>query len=320
MTWSCRRGQRVSNRMESHALETNPMLQQRLRFLVPLIDQTGGSREPPGARGIHTHLVLFFQAALGAEQACPGGTCAGGAQHHQILWCHKVARVSALREKPHLSILGAGWFHLDFLTQEKEEPIIPLSEDCTGPMAPKATPQKPKYHSSGCPRLGLGQQEREGRATILQRPCGKESPCCKARKSPDIPSPALSKTSSPLLESAHDQYPSQRGERALSWPCPSHGAGGLQDQGESVPPKAAPPSRPRCRSQDLEILCPGGHGSRFRARRRRASQGLGARGWEPGAGSQALALPTLPHSPPIYEDAKNSTSKLAFRGLVEWPR
>lgn len=52
------------------------------------------------------------------------------------------------------------------------------------------------------------------------------------------------------------------------------------------------------------------------------SRTLGCREKEgkPGAGSQGLALPTWLHSPPIYEDAKNSTCKPAFQGLVERPR
>lgn len=67
-------------------------------------------------------LTWFFPSRPPLEQSKPaqGAPALGGAQHHQILWCHKVARVSAVREKPRLSILGVGWFHLDFLTQEKE--------------------------------------------------------------------------------------------------------------------------------------------------------------------------------------------------------
>ena len=41
---------------------------------------------------------------------------------------------------------------------------------------------------------------------------------------------------------------------------------------------------------------------------------------QPSAGSQGLAVSALPHPPWNYEDPRNCTCKLAFRGFMEWPR
>ena len=72
MTWGCRRGQKVSNRMESHALETNPMLQQRLRFLVPLIDQVRADLASRFVLEIVSKSLFNIYAAVFVESSLLG--------------------------------------------------------------------------------------------------------------------------------------------------------------------------------------------------------------------------------------------------------
>lgn len=72
MEWGCRRGQRVSNRMESHTLETNPMLQQRLRFLVPLTDQVRADLGSRFVLEIVSKSLFNIYAALCVESSLLG--------------------------------------------------------------------------------------------------------------------------------------------------------------------------------------------------------------------------------------------------------
>lgn len=72
MEWGCRRGQRVGSRTESHTSETSPMLQHRLRFLVPLTDQVRadlGSRFVPE---IVSKSLFNIYAALCVESSLLG--------------------------------------------------------------------------------------------------------------------------------------------------------------------------------------------------------------------------------------------------------
>ncbi|KAF3825900.1 hypothetical protein GH733_006727 [Mirounga leonina] len=82
----------------------------------PILEQ-----EAAGAQGICT-LTRFFSSRLPLDHNQPSRrTCElGWPSIYQTLRCHKVACVSAVGEKPDLSIIGSNLFNLNFPSQEKE--------------------------------------------------------------------------------------------------------------------------------------------------------------------------------------------------------
>lgn len=73
-------------------------------------------------RNLHPVLTWFFPTRLPLGQSKPSwrAPVLGWSTIYETFQCHEVICMSALREKPDLSITGSDLFNLNFLTREEE--------------------------------------------------------------------------------------------------------------------------------------------------------------------------------------------------------